>query len=74
MGLNLSLTAVLLFSLKAFGVSLRELVREFLLFLVMGALPVATLFLWTVAVLIHCGPIYPEVCRPFGYLFHLPVG
>ena len=74
MGLNLSVTAVLLFSLKAFEVSLRELEREILPFLVIGALPIATLFLWTVAVLIHCDLIYPEACRPFGYLFHLPVG
>lgn len=53
MGLNPSLTAVLLFSLKAFGMSLRELEREFLLFLVLGVRPVAALVLWTVAVIIH---------------------
>lgn len=34
----------------------------------------AVLFLWTAAVIIHCGLIYLVSCCLLGYLFHLPVG
>ena len=70
-GLYLSLAAVLRLSLKARGVQPGELDSGLRLFLVIGALPVATLFLWAVAVIIHCDLIAPEACQPFGYLFHL---
>ena len=68
--LYLGLALVTLAALTLRGVRLRELDGQTRLFLAAGVF-VAGLFVWTVAVILHCDLIRPAQCQPLGYLFYL---
>jgi hypothetical protein len=69
-GLYLGLTAVAWLVLKALGIDPREM-EAALWWHIAQIIFAAGVLIWTFAVVIHCDLIYPEVCRPFDYLFHL---
>jgi len=69
-GLYLGLALVTLATLTLRGVRIWELDGQTRLFLAAGVF-VAGLFVWTVAVILHCDLIRPAQCQPLGYLFYL---